>query len=108
MDGQLQTLYRRKNWSSLMLWNCRHPAHAVLPGLVQRWPGRRLHAFEWLEDGQIGPLPEAWNWLEGHSSPSLDPLAVHFTRGTPDMEGYAGIPYAEEWRRVLAGASVPA
>ena len=100
MDGQLQLQYRRKNWSSLMLWNCRHPAHEQLSGLVNTWTGRRLHAFEWLEDAQIGSLPEAWNWLEGHSPSSLEPKAVHFTRGTPDMPGYEHVPYADEWRRV--------
>ncbi len=100
MDGQVQTRYARKNWSSLMLWNCRHPAHAVLPDLVNQWPGRRLHGFEWLDDPEIGTLPEAWNWLEGHTSPAIDPKAVHFTRGTPDMAGYEDIDYADEWRAV--------
>lgn len=85
MDGQVQTAYPRKNWSSLMLWNVRHPKHAVLPELMRTWPGRRLHGFEWLDDADIGFLPEAWNWLEGHSSPQIEPAAVHHTRGTPDM-----------------------
>jgi hypothetical protein len=107
MDGQIQTSYARKNWSSLMLWNCRHPAHAALPGLVNRWAGRRLHGFEWLDDREIGTLPEAWNWLEGHSRPAIDPRAVHFTRGTPDMAGYAGVDYADEWREVLRAAAPP-
>lgn len=101
MDGQIQLPYPRKNWSSLMLWNCRHPAHAPLPGLVNTWAGRRLHGFEWLDDSLIGALPESWNWLEGHSSRAIEPSAVHFTRGTPDMAGYAAVPYANEWRRVL-------
>lgn len=104
MDGQVQTAYPRKNWSSLMLWNCRHPAHADLPRLVNQWAGRRLHGFEWLDDSLIGQLPEAWNWLEGHSSDAIDPSAVHFTRGTPDMAGYHDVPYAEEWREFCSGA----
>jgi hypothetical protein len=102
MDGQIQLAYPRKNWSSLMLLNCRHPAHAPLPELVNKWAGRRLHGFEWLDDDLIGALPEVWNWLEGHSNPVLDPKAVHFTRGTPDLPGYHDVPYAEEWRRVRA------
>jgi len=100
MDGQLQLAYPRKNWSSLVLWNCRHPAHEPLAGLVNSWAGRRLHGFEWLSDSLIGKLPEPWNWLEGHSSPSLEAKAVHFTRGTPDMPGYQDVRYADEWRRV--------
>jgi len=105
MDGQIQLAYPRKNWSSLVLWNCRHPAHAPLPELVNRWPGRRLHGFEWLNDALIGALPEAWNWLEGHSSAQLDPKAVHFTRGTPDLPGYENVPFAAEWRSARAEAS---
>lgn len=108
MDGQVQTRYARKNWSSLMLWNCRHPAHARLPELVNRWAGRRLHAFEWLDDAQIGHLPEAWNWLEGHSSLAIDPKAVHFTRGTPDMAGYEAVDFADEWRAAREAAASPA
>ena len=108
MDGQLQLAYPRKNWSSLMLWNCRHPAHAPLAGIVNTWAGRRLHAFEWLDDALIGALPEPWNWLEGHSSPALDPKAVHFTRGTPDLPGYEAVPYADEWRSVHAQRGRPA
>ena len=30
MDGQAQLFYARKNWSSLMLFNLRHPAHERL------------------------------------------------------------------------------
>jgi hypothetical protein len=103
MDGQLQLNYRRKNWSSLVLWNCGHPAHQPLMGWINTRPGRNLHAFEWLEDSLIGSLPAAWNWLEGHSDASIDPKAVHFTRGTPEMEGYRDIPHAQEWLHVLAG-----
>ncbi len=103
MDGQVQTAYHRKNWSSLMLWNVRHPKHAALPEALAGWAGRRLHGFEWLDDADIGFLPEAWNWLEGHSSPQIEPLVVHHTRGTPDMAGYEQVAYADEWRRVLAG-----
>lgn len=98
MDGQVQTSYGRKNWSSFMLFNCAHPANKFLtPASVNAHPGRDLHRFCWLEDSQIGALPEAWNWLEGHSSPAISPKAVHFTRGTPDMPGYENVPYADIW-----------
>ena len=32
----------------------------------------------------------------------LNPKAVHFTRGTPDMPGYENVPYADEWRAINA------
>lgn len=101
MDGQLQTLYRRKNWSSMMLINNEHPKNRVLePKLLNALPGRDFHAFSWLEDDDIGALDVRWNWLEGHSDQDIDPAVVHFTRGTPNMPGYETTPFADEWRAV--------
>lgn len=101
MDGQRQESYPRKNWSSLILWNCAHPSNRkVTPRLVNFMPGSYLHAFGWLKDEEIGALPEAFNWLEGHST-SENPQAVHMTRGVPSMPGYEQIPYADEWRGYL-------
>lgn len=101
MDGQLQTLYKRKNWSSLMLINNAHPKNRILePRLLNSVAGRDLHAFNWLEDNEIGELDVRWNWLEGHSSDTIDPHAVHFTRGTPDMPGYNQVDYANEWQEI--------
>lgn len=98
MDGQVQTVYARKNWSSLVLWNLAHPAHARLTRwAVNAWPGRDLHAFKWLQDDEIGDLPAAWNWLEGEAPLPVPPKAVHFTRGTPDMIGDAHPRYSAEW-----------
>jgi len=99
MRGQIQESYSRKNWSSLVLWNCAHPANqALTPEVVNMRSGRWLHSFGWLRDDQIGALPAEWNWLEGHDDTDIDPKAVHFTRGTPDMPGYEGAHYADEWR----------
>lgn len=107
MDGQMQTLYRRKNWSSLMLFNNEHPKNRFLePGLLNAVPGRDLHAFSWLDDSDIGALGPEWNWLEGHSDPAINAKAVHFTRGTPDMPGYENAPYADEWRSVAASVNL--
>ena len=102
MDGQVQTAYARKNWSSVCAFNASHPANAALtPEIVNTLPGRDLHRFCWLEDDLIGELDTAWNWLAGHSDPEIDPEIVHFTEGTPDMPGYADQPYADEWRYEL-------
>ena len=46
MDGQAQTRYMRKNWSSFMLFNCAHPANRFLSvENVNALPGRDLHRF---------------------------------------------------------------
>ena len=100
MDGQLQTTYPRKNWSSLVLWNLAHSGTQRLDArMLNTLPGRDLHRFCWLKDSEIGHLPEEWNWLDGHSDPAIDPAAVHFTRGTPDMPGWEWTKYAPEWNR---------
>lgn len=100
MDGQVQTVYPRKNWSSCVLWNLAHAGTQRLNLFVANTrPGRDLHAFCWLRDDEIGELPVEWNWLDGHSDPSIDPAAVHMTRGTPDMPGWEYTRYAGEWCR---------
>lgn len=102
MDGQVQTQYQRKNWSSLILWNGSHRANKELtPAVVNRMPGLWLHQFGWLEERHIGELPGGWNWLEGISSPDANPSAVHYTRGIPSMAGYEGSAFADEWHAHL-------
>ena len=102
MDHQRQDHYRRKNWSSMILYNCGHPANAALTvEKVNHSTGGDLHAFSWLADELIGGVPESWNWLEGWSSPDIDPKIVHMTRGIPTMAGFENIPYADEWRAYL-------
>jgi lipopolysaccharide biosynthesis glycosyltransferase len=96
----VQTAYPRKNWSSVLLWNLSHPSHQRLTlDLLNLLPGRDLHRFCWLPDHEIGFLPEAWNWLSGHSNPDIDPALVHFTEGLPGI----GPPqtYDAEWRSYL-------
>ncbi|BCH33138.1 hypothetical protein MesoLjLc_50680 [Mesorhizobium sp. L-8-10] len=102
MDGQVQTRYARKNWSSVMAFNIDHPANRALTlELINTVPGRDLHAFCWLDDSLIGELDASWNWLVGHSDPEIEPDIVHFTEGTPAMSGYENCAYAEEWRAEL-------
>lgn len=107
MDRQVQTGYARKNWSSLMLWNCGHLLHAGQLDRVNRWPGLWLHQFRWIRNWpDLGFLPKAWNWLEGIDAPieGDGPKAVHFTRGIPSMPGYETSAFADEWRAVLREA----
>lgn len=103
MDGQMQTRYARKNWSSVIAFNCDHPANkAMTLEMVNVLPGRDLHRFCWLPDDLIGALPVEWNWLAGHSDPAVDPKIVHHTEGSPCLPGYEDAPFADEWRAELA------
>jgi lipopolysaccharide biosynthesis glycosyltransferase len=98
MDGQIQTAYPRKNWSSLMLFNCDHPANENLTlDMVNLAKGRELHNFCWLEDDEIGELPAEWNHLVGVDAPNPNAKMVHFTLGLPRMDGFAGCEHAYEW-----------
>jgi hypothetical protein len=98
MDGQTQTIYPRKNWSSVMLFNCAHPANRALTvDLVNTVPGRDLHRFCWLPETAIGRLPARWNYLVGSSTDQSDPAIVHFTNGVPNMPGYEHCAFSDEW-----------
>jgi hypothetical protein len=98
MDGQKQTSYPRKNWSSVCLWNVDHPANRRLNlTSLNQWPGRDLHAFAWLHDDEIGTLPAEANWLVGVQPKPERPMIAHFTLGVPTMPGYENSEYAELW-----------
>lgn len=111
MDGQSQGVYPRKNWSSLMLWNCGHPATKnITVQAVNHEGGKWLHGLSWLQDHEIGEIPQTWNWLCGvNDLPEETPAAIHFTLGTPVMPGYENQPYADLWRQELASVhAIPA
>ena len=100
MDGQKQTIYPRKNWSSLILFNCSHSSNKRLSvDLVNSETGSFLHQFKWLKDSEIGSLDERWNWLEGWTSKhnNKKPFAVHYTRGGPWFEEWQDVEFANEW-----------
>ncbi len=105
MNDKTQTLYPRKNWSSLVLYNCGHPqTRRLTPEVVNRESGAYLHRFQWLDDAAIGALPETWNWLEGWCAKpaSGHPNVIHYTRGGPWFEKWRAVDYAELWRAEAA------
>lgn len=102
MDGQYQTRYARKNWTSFIIFNCDHLSNRKLTvEAVNTLPGRDLHRLCWLDDNEIGALDPCWNFLVGHTDPSIEPKVVHWTDGVPSMAGYENAPYADEWRAQL-------
>jgi hypothetical protein len=99
MDGQAQQPYSRKNWSSVMLFNCAHPANRRLSLWdVNNRPGRDLHNFYWLNDHEIGELAPEWNWLVGQQPKPAEIGIAHFTLGGPFIEGWKGAEHDEIWR----------
>lgn len=100
MDGQAQTSYARKNWSSVMAFNCEHQANRELTlPLINNLPGRDLHRFCWLPDSAIGALPPEWNWIEGVTDPQVSPALIHYTHGGPWLPNCQDVAHAAEWRR---------
>ncbi|HKY87386.1 MAG TPA: glycosyltransferase [Pseudorhodoplanes sp.] len=113
MDGAVQTAYPRKNWSSLMLFNCEHPSVVknLTPEIVNRESGAYLHRMQWAADEDIGALPVIWNWLEGWNEKPKQgtPGAVHFTRGGPWFENWQNVDYGDLWlaERALMERDMP-
>ncbi len=96
--------YPRKNWSSVILWNCGHPANQVLtPDYVMASTGSKLHRFEHLKDEEIGELPKDWNWLAEEYAPNPNAKLVHYTLGVPAMQQYAHAEHAREWFEAYYG-----
>lgn len=92
--------YPRKNWSSVVLWNCGHPANAVVtPEFVMGATGAQLHRFTWLSDDLIGEIPKVWNWLPDEFGANKEAKLLHWTLGTPCFHEFAHAPMAEEWHR---------
>tara|TARA_B100000575_G_scaffold294644_1_gene312595 strand:+ start:10931 stop:11632 length:702 start_codon:yes stop_codon:yes gene_type:complete len=102
MDGQKQTIYPRKNWSSFIIFNCSHPSTKKLSvDIINKETGAFLHQFKWCKDEEIGSLDERWNWLEGWTSlhNKDKPFAVHFTRGGPWFSEWQDVEFANEWKK---------
>jgi hypothetical protein len=100
MDGKIQTVYPRKNWSSFLLFNCGHPSTRRLDaGTVNAQSGAYLHRLQWAGDDEIGSLPTEWNWLEGWNDKPVvgTPKAVHYTSGGPWFDNWRDVAYVDLW-----------
>jgi lipopolysaccharide biosynthesis glycosyltransferase len=95
----VQYKYPRKNWSSVVLWNCEHKKNKIVtPEFVNHSDGLKLHRFTWLEDNEIGELDVRWNWLVGeYCDPPNDVKNVHWTVGGPYFHEYANANFSQEW-----------
>jgi len=106
MDGQVQSIYPRKNWSSVMLINCGHASNKQLTKELVNHPdttGAFLHRFSWLDDSEVGEFSHEWNWLvDWYEEPSNGkPKALHYTSGGPWFENYRFCHYHKEWKYEL-------
>lgn len=92
--------YPRKNWSSVILWNCAHPKNQqLIPAYVEQNTGAHLHRFAWLEDSDIGSLPIEWNWLPDELGGNSQAKLLHYTLGTPCFEEFVSGPQTDAWHQ---------
>jgi len=95
---QQQTKYDRKNWSSLILFDCQR-CHPLTRHIVNTMsPGLWFHQFQWLADEEIGEIEGSWNLLVDYDDYDPEAKLVHFTSGGP-WHGYRDVDYADEWFR---------
>ena len=95
--NQVQTVYPKKNWSSVMLMNCKK-CHTLTPDYVNKASGLELHQFKWLESEKlIGDIPLEWNWLADEYEAKKDVHNIHYTEGGPYFENYENCDYSDLW-----------
>lgn len=104
MDGKVQHMYPRKNWSSMMLFNCGHHHTQKLTKHVvnnETNDGAYFHRLIWAPDKWVGKLSHEWNWLVGWYKEPEDgtPFALHYTEGGPWFEQYKDCEYSTEYYR---------
>jgi hypothetical protein len=90
--------YPRKNWSSVIIWNCESFSNKRLtPEYVMNSTGKHLHRFEWLEDNRIGSLPIEWNWLPDEFGTNPNAKLLHYTLGAPCFDEFHDTEMAQDW-----------
>jgi len=90
--------YPRKNWSSVIIWNCESFSNKRLtPEYVMNSTGKHLHRFEWLEDNRIGSLPIEWNWLPDEFGENTYAKLLHYTLGAPCFDEFHDTEMAQDW-----------
>lgn len=96
--NQVNGDYPRKNWTSVMLFNCAHPDNKKLtPEYISTASGKELHRIEWTDE--VGALPIEWNWLPDEYGANPNAKLIHYTVGTPCFHDYATTPMADLWHK---------
>ena len=92
--NQIQTVYEKKNWSSLMLMNTAK-CNQLTKEYVDTASGLELHQFKWTD--KVGGLPLEWNWLVGEYPHNPNAKNIHFTEGGCYFEKYEDCDYSTDW-----------
>lgn len=99
--GNLNSRYKRKNWSSVILFNC-EKCKQLTPEYIQTASGLDLHQFKWIKkDSDIGGLPKRWNHLVGVYPYDSKAKLVHWTNFGPWLFDHVYEDYGVEWRQQM-------
>ena len=81
-----------------MMFNLQHPDIKKLTRVVVNdSTGSYLHKFRWTSKENIGTLPMAWNYVPEITSKSIEPKAIHYTKGGPWFEEYRDCLNSDIW-----------
>lgn len=94
--NQRQSVYPKKNWSSVMLFN-NALCPVLTPEYVNTASGLELHQFKWCGEHMVESLPKEWNHLVSEFAPNKEAKLVHYTLGTPCFKKYEHCEYSNEW-----------
>ena len=104
MDGRPQEYYPRKNWSSMMLFNCAHPSTKKLtPEAVSTQTPAWLHRMYWAADEEIGEVDKRYNYLVDYYHDN-DFGVLHYTDGGPWHPKYEKVEHGEKWLAYVSDA----
>jgi hypothetical protein len=90
--------YDRKNWASMMLINCEHPAWRQMT--MQKIADENildLLQFKFLCDFEIAELDESFNVLVDENQNIDGAKLLHWTAGIPYFDSYKNARGSEQW-----------
>lgn len=96
--GNEQYNYPRKNWSSLMLFDCARCKKLTVNKVNQASPAW-LHRMSWAKS--VGELPIDYNHLVDEYPPNSQAKIVHYTRGGPWFNDFYGVEFTDEWVQAM-------
>ena len=99
MDGINNKSYPRKNWSSLIIYNCSKLKH-LTKAYLDSSQASDLHELRWVDDDEIAEIPRSYNHLVGYYKKHNRIKALHYTLGGPWFDDYKNGELSEEWWKV--------
>jgi hypothetical protein len=94
----VQSNYSRKNWASVMAFNCAHSAwFGLTPQAIEMKSPMQLLQFQELLDKEIGELPPEWNVLVDEGQSMNGAKLLHWTAGLPSFRHYRNSRGSADW-----------